>query len=249
MCQLFPISDAVKGLGPLDYEELYGQTFLQPLSPLTDNLMTPSPSGSSCHTPSYATSCVGSIPGSPASPWQTRSFVEGSLATSPLYPSSSSNSPFSNVVSPQHSSANGSPGPSSPLHRSVERQMVRMTIVSSQPPPLIPLNKPTPSSWQPTVIAKPHPTSTVVIAPKQYSPSPAVIAPKQQASPALIIGTKQPKIQSCESASQQPAIKPYPTAHEEMATSLNPQIKEQSMRQVVKSTLEALTLADHDGDT
>lgn len=251
VCQLFPISDAVKGLGPHDYEELYGQPFFQPPSPSMDNIMTPSPSRSSCHTPNYATSSVGSIPGSPASPWQTRSFVEGSLAASPHYASSSSNSPFSNVMSPQLSSANSSPGPSSPLPRSVERQMVRMTIVSSQPPPLIPLNKPSPSSWQPAVIApKPHPPSAVIVAPKQYSPGPSVIVPKQPAaSPATLVSAKQPAIQSSESPSQQPAIKPYPTAHEEMATSMNPLIKEQSMRQVVKSTIEALTLADHDGDT
>ncbi|XP_046437513.1 uncharacterized protein LOC124188739 [Daphnia pulex] len=257
VCQLFPISDAVKGLGPMDFEELYGQPFSQPASPLSDKTGPPSSLG--CQTPQYASSV-----GSPASPWQTRSFVEGSLGASPHYSSSSPNSPF--VMSPPLSSANSSPGPSSPLPRSVEKQMVRMTLVPSQPPPLIPLDKsiPSTSSWQPKVIApKQQPSSSVVIALKQQQQqqpvSPAVVASKQQqqpqqqqpASPAAIAVTKQPSaaLSPPPAPPQAAPEKRFPSAHEEMATSLNPQIKEQSMRQVVKSTMEALSVADQDGDT
>lgn len=258
VCQLFPISDAVKGLGPMDFEELYGQPFSQPASPLSDKLSTGPPS-LGCQTPQYASSV-----GSPASPWQTRSFVEGSLGASPHYSSSSPNSPF--VMSPPLSSANSSPGPSSPLPRSVEKQMVRMTLVPSQPPPLIPLDKsnPSTSSWQPKVIApKQQPSSSVVIALKQQQQqqpvSPAVVASKQKqqpqqqqpASPAAIAVTKQPSaaLSPPPAPPQAAPEKRFPSAHEEMATSLNPQIKEQSMRQVVKSTMEALSVADQDGDT
>lgn len=239
----------------MDFEELYGQPFSQPASPSSDKLSTGPPSSLGCQTPQYASSV-----GSPASPWQTRSFVEGSLGASPHYSSSSPNSPF--VMSPPLSSANSSPGPSSPLPRSVEKQMVRMTLVPSQPPPLIPLDKSTPStsSWQPKVIApKQQPSSSVVIALKQQQQqqpvSPAVVASKQQqqkpASPAAIAVTKQPSVAlSPPPAPPQAAPeKRFPSAHEEMATSLNPQIKEQSMRQVVKSTMEALSVADQDGDT
>lgn len=240
----------------MDFEELYGQPFSQPASPLSDKLSTGPPSSLGCQTPQYASSV-----GSPASPWQTRSFVEGSLGASPHYSSSSPNSPF--VMSPPLSSANSSPGPSSPLPRSVEKQMVRMTLVPSQPPPLIPLDKSTPSTssqWQPKVIApKQQPSSSVVIALKQQQQqqpvSPAVVASKQQqqkpASPAAIAVTKQPSaaLSPPPAPPQAAPEKRFPSAHEEMATSLNPQIKEQSMRQVVKSTMEALSVADQDGDT
>ena len=237
----------------MDFEELYGQPFSEPGSPVNDNLTTAPPLGFSCQTPQYASSV-----GSPASPWQTRSFVEGSIGASPHYSSSSPNSPFSNMMSPSLSSANSSPGPSSPLPRSVEKQMVRMTLVPSQPPPLIPLNKsaPSPSSWQPKVIApKQQSSSSVVIALKQQQPaSPAANASKQQpqqrpASPAAITVSKQPSAALSPPPPQAAPEKRFPTAHEEMATSLNPQIKEQSMRQVVKSTIEALSVADQDGDT
>ena len=165
-------------------------------------------------------------------------------------------------MSPSISSTNSSPGPSSPLPRSVEKQMVRMTLVPSQPPPLIPLNKsaPSPSSWQPKVIApKPRPPSPVVIALKQQQqqkPANVVVASKQQSpqqsqqpvSPAATV-SRQPSAALSPPPPQVSADQTFPTAHEEMATSLNPQIKEQSMRQVVKSTMEALSVADQDGDT
>jgi hypothetical protein len=144
--------------------------------------------------------------------------------------------------------------------------MVRMTLVPSQPPPLIPLDKsnPSTSSWQPKVIApKQQPSSSVVIALKQQQQqqpvSPAVVASKQKqqpqqqqpASPAAIAVTKQPSaaLSPPPAPPQAAPEKRFPSAHEEMATSLNPQIKEQSMRQVVKSTMEALSVADQDGDT
>lgn len=208
MCQIFPDGD-IPGLGPSDYDELYGPLHEHPSSPADYNLMTPSPSGSnvSCRTPQYG----GSIPGSPASPWQTTTQL-GSLTssmTSPPHYSSPSNSPYLNVLSPPLSSANSSPAPASPLPRSVENQMTRMSL--GLPPPLIPLDK-------------------SALSPKQQ---PAIIAPK-----------------TIKQSAPQPVLPPeFRTAHEEMAASLNPVIKEHSMRQVVKSTMEALTVADHDGDT
>lgn len=230
LCQIFPLNDEVKGLSSKDFEDLYGQYPVgQPPSPKDDNAMAPSPSGSyqtlspcasyMAPSPSNSYQTVrtpqngSSIPGSPVSPWQTTTYVGGSLGTSPHHPSSSSNSPYSNVMSPPSlPSANSSPAPGSPLPRSVENQMIRMSLVHSQPPPLIPLVK------------------TALPARQQ----PAIIAPKQ------------PSIQA--TPPSQP-INKYRTAHEEMGTRLNPAIKEQSIRQVVKSTLEALTVADHDGDT
>lgn len=209
VCKLFPNGD-VRGLGPNDYDELYGPLQEHPSSPADYNLMTPSPSGS-CRTSQHS----GSIPGSPASPWQTATHYGNSL-TSPLHYSSSSNSPYSNVMSPPLSSAYSSPAPASPLPRSVENQMTRMSLglVPSQPPPLIPL-------------------VNSALSPKQQQP--VVIAPKPVKQSALPQSVLPPTT--------------FRTAHEEMAASLNPVIKEHSMRQVVKSTIEALTVADHDGDT
>lgn len=117
-------------------------------------------------------------------------------------------------MSPPLSSANSSPAPASPLPRSVENQMTRMSLglVPSQPPPLIPLVKS-------ALLPKQQP---IVIAPKQVQQSP---------QPTTVLPTS------------------FRTAQEEMAAKLNPVIKEHSMRQVVKSTIEALTVADHDGDT
>ena len=248
LCQIFPLNDEVKGLSSKDFEDLYGQYPVgQPPSPSKDdNIMAPSPSGSyqtlspcaSYMTPSPSGSYQtirtqngsSSIPGSPASPWQTTTYVGGSLGTSPRHPSSSSNSPYSNVMSPgQLSSENGSPAPSSPIPRSVENQLTRMSLVPSQPPPLIPLVK---------AALPPRQQPAIIIAPKKQPPQPPLPLPPPQ----------QPAQATPPTPPSQP-INKYRTAHEEMASRLDPLIKEQSMRQVVKSTMEALTVADHDGDT
>jgi len=250
----------VPGVSQEDFDELYGTSFNRANADWTDYMaMTPSPaaSTSSNQTSLYASghsSYSDSIPNSPAS----------------LSDFGGSPQPYNGISNPYFNSAmiNSPPSLNSPSPGSVETKMNNMSLavpivacgspnppnsnqripIPSGPPPLIPVDR---------IVEKPNQKPVSTSAPEN-APATCAVTVTAAAAAAAASAVVLPSVdrQSVSAPALTPPVvvrnqRPasYTNAREEIMATMNQTTKEQSMRQVAKSPMEALIAADRDGDT
>lgn len=261
----------VPGVTQEDFDELYGTRFHGMQIP-NDNsssfratadwadymAMTPSPpaSISSNQTSLYTSghsSYSDSVPNSPAN--------LSDFGGSPQPYNGLSNPYFNSTMINSPSSINSSPSPGS-----VETKMNKMSLavpiaaggspiplnnqripIPSGPPPLIPVDR---------IVEKPTKKPITASAPDVSATSAVTVtaAAAVAAASAVVTPTADRQLVSAPTPTPPALVRKerptsYTTARDEIMATMNQTIKEQSMRQVAKSPMEALIAADRDGDT